>query len=263
VQKSETAFQFRGETDSLKRKGAPTIPGGRGSLEPEIIYKDSEILVIDKPAGLLAVPIGGSRAPSAQKLLLEKLSKGGSYLFPVHRIDRYTSGLMVFARTRHAMSHLARQFRSHSPRRIYLAIVRGGPVHDQGELRDWLKLVKRGFRQLVVGEGEGGTLAITRFKVLERFEGATLLEAQLITGLKNQIRAQFAHHGMALWGDRHYSPSERWTQEMDRQALHSWRLGFVHPKSGKYVEFECPPPEDFKRLLERLRQRGHAGSSGR
>lgn len=224
-------------------------------LEPTIIYKDQEIVVIDKPAGLLAVPIAGSRSPNAQRILAERLDKGGHCLFAVHRIDRYTSGVMVFARTRHARFHLVRQFRSRVPKRIYLAIVRGTPAQDQGELRNWLKLVKRGFRQVIVEEGQVGVLALTRFKVLERLVGAALVEAELVTGLKNQIRAQFAHCGMALWGDRHYCSHERWTPEMNRQALHSWKLGFVHPRTEEYVEFECEPPADFMRLLERLRAR--------
>lgn len=222
---------------------------------PRVVHEDKDILVIDKPAGLLAVPIPGSRAPNAQEILARSLGKEKGSVLAVHRIDRYTSGLMVFARTRLARAHLVRQFLAHTPLRLYLALVRGWPGAQEGELRHFLKKVSWGFRQLVVpGEGEGGTLAVTRYRVLERFRGAALVEAQLVTGLKNQIRVQLAAAGMPIWGDRHYVPQEKEALGIERQALHASRLGFVHPRSETYVEFSAEPPEDFLKLLDALRR---------
>lgn len=167
---------------------------GRGNvtrsraLRPKVVYEDRDILVIDKPAGLLAVPIPGSRAPNAQEILARSLAGERLSVLPVHRIDRYTSGLMVFARSRLARSHMVKKFLAHEPLRLYLAVVRGRVHEQEGELRHFLKKVSWGFRQVVVpGEREGGALAVTRYRVLERFQGAALLEAQLVTGLKNQI----------------------------------------------------------------------------
>lgn len=224
------------------------------SLRPKVVYQDRDILVIDKPAGLLAVPIPGSRAPNAQEILARSLGAERLSVLPVHRIDRYTSGLMVFARSRLARSHLVKQFLAHEPLRLYLAVVRGRVHEQEGELRHFLKKVSWGFRQVVVpSEREGGALAVTRYRVLERFEGATLLEAQLVTGLKNQIRVQLAAAGMPIWGDRHYVPGEKDVQGMGRQALHASRLGFLHPRLGTYLEFKADPPEDFVALLGSLR----------
>jgi 23S rRNA pseudouridine1911/1915/1917 synthase len=239
---------LRGPTNPERR------PGASGRRVPRILYQDRDILVIDKPAGLLAVPIPGSGAPNAQQILASVLGKDRGSVLPVHRIDRYTSGLMVFARTRVARANLVRQFLAHSPLRLYLAVVRGLPPMEEGELRHFLKKVSWGFRQVVVrGQAQGGTLAITRYRVLEVFEAAALVEAQLITGLKNQIRVQFAQAGMPIWGDRHYVQGEKGAEGIDHQALHAFRLGFLHPRTGTRVEFQAEPPGEFSRLLARLR----------
>ncbi|MEJ5376216.1 MAG: pseudouridine synthase [bacterium] len=221
---------------------------------PRVVFQDRDILVIDKPSGLLAVPIAGSRAPNAQQMLAAEMGKEGGSILAVHRIDRYTSGLMVFARSKAARSHLVKQFLSHTPLRLYLAVVRGIPEIMEGELRNFLKKVSWGFRQVVVkNEQQGGTLAVTHFRVLELLNGAALVEARLVTGLKNQIRVQLAQAGMPIWGDRHYVREEKTALGIDHQALHSFRLGFQHPRSNTYLEFESDPPEDFQRLLRMLR----------
>lgn len=239
------------KTARIRRVGSRNLALER----PRVVFQDRDILVIDKPSGLLSVPIAGSFTPNAQKMLAEEMGKEGGSVLPVHRIDRYTSGLMVFALSRAARRELVRQFLSHTPLRLYLAVVRGAPQAEEGELRHFLKKVSWGFRQVVVrNEKQGGTLAITRFRVLEFLEGAALVEAQLVTGLKNQIRVQFAHAGMPIWGDRHYVLEEKGAAIMDRQALHAFRLGFQHPRTGSYVEFQADPPEDFQRLLRFLRR---------
>lgn len=222
---------------------------------PRLVFQDRDILVIDKPSGLLAVPIAGSCAPNAQQILAAQLGKERGSVLPVHRIDRYTSGLMVFARSKAARNSLVRQFLSHTPLRLYLAVVRGVPEKKEGEVRHFLKRVSWGFRQVVVkGEQQGGSLAITRFRVLELLEGAALVEARLVTGLKNQIRVQFAEAGMPIWGDRHYVQEEKGASILDHQALHAFRLGFLHPRENTYMEFQADPPEDFQELLKLLRR---------
>ncbi len=220
-----------------------------------IVFEDKELIVVNKPAGMLAVPIPGSRVKNLRDLLNELLRSRKQKAIIVHRIDRYTSGLMVFAKNQPAHAHLVKQFLSHTPTRIYLALVRGKVAPQEGELRHYLKLTTHGFRQVVVrDEKAGGTLAITRYRVVEEFPNATLLEVQLVTGLKNQIRVQLAAAGHPIIGDRHYVPSEKEEKNIDHQALHAYRLGFVHPRTGKYVEFTAEPPEDFRQLVELLKQ---------
>jgi len=221
-----------------------------------IIYEDRDLIVVNKPAGLLAVPIRGSHVQNMRDMLNEYLFRKRQKAIIVHRIDRYTSGLMVFAKNQLAHANLVKQFLAHTPHRIYLALVRGHPEPEEGELRHYLKLTTHGFRQVVVsGEQEGGTLAVTRYRIMERFPGEALLEVYLETGLKNQIRVQLAAAGHPIVGDRHYTPAEKSEQSIDRQALHAHRLGFIHPGTGKYVEFTTEPPDDFARLLEKYRQR--------
>jgi 23S rRNA pseudouridine1911/1915/1917 synthase len=215
-----------------------------------ILFEDRDLVVLDKPAGLLAVPIPGSRARNLKELVDEYLAPSKQKAFVVHRIDRYTSGVIVFAKNREARSVLIRQFRSLTPQRIYWALVRGIVSPAEGELRHVLKLTARGFRQEVVsGRDRGGTPAVSRYRVLEYLAGVTLLEVQLLTGLKNQIRVQLCASGHPVVGDRHYAASEKEEKGIGRQALHARSLGFRHPRTQRFVNFEAPPAPDFERLL--------------
>ena len=228
-----------------KAKYSPPFP---------IIYEDEDIIIINKPVGLLAVPIPRSRAKNVRDMLNQYLTFRKQKAIIVHRIDRYTSGLMVFAKNKKAHGNLVKQFLAHTPKRVYLALVRGVPNLREGELRHYLKLTKVGFRQQIVkGEDEGGTLAVTRYKVQEDFRDTALLAIELETGLKNQIRVQLNAAGHPIIGDRHYVRAETKEKLIDHQALHAYRLGFIHPQKGKFVEFEAELPPDFFKLLQKLR----------
>ncbi|HSH69306.1 MAG TPA: RluA family pseudouridine synthase [Deferrisomatales bacterium] len=218
-----------------------------------IVHEDRHLLVIDKDPGVLSVPIPGKRSRNLQELLDRYLESQKRDALPVHRIDRYTSGLVVFAKHPKARENLVRQFRARTPERVYQALVRGTVAADSGTLRHSLELTTDGFRQQVAREG--GTPAVTHYRVLERLPGATLLEVRLESGLKNQIRVQFRAAGHPLVGDRHYSHAEKSEEVLGRQALHAWQLAFLHPDSGHPVRFEAPLPEDFERALRRLRSR--------
>ncbi len=224
-----------------------------------IVFEDTHLLVVDKPAGLLTVPIPGKRSRNLKELLDRYLTSQKRRARAVHRIDRYTSGLVVFAKGYRAWEGLVEQFRAHTPERVYLAVVRGTVEPPEGTLRHRLELTRDGFRQRVVERG--GTPAVTHYRVLERFRGATLLELRLETGLKNQIRVQLRAAGHPLVGDRHYSVEEAAETRLGRQALHAWRLGFVHPVTGRPVRFEAPVPSDLERLLGRLRKEGSKAST--
>lgn len=219
-----------------------------------IVHEDKDIFVVDKPAGLLSVPIPDSNVKNLFDLVADHLGKHGVRVGTVHRIDRYTSGLMVFAKNKRAYDDLYQKFRNHEPKRTYLAVVRGVIEEDEGTLEHHLKLIKKGFRNIVVDPGEeDATPARLSYKVKERFQSTTLVEIQLDTGLKNQIRVQFEQIGHQLVGDRHYAPEEKKEQLINRQALHAYRLQFQHPRKNRSVQFEAKIPADMLRLLDHYR----------
>lgn len=219
-----------------------------------IVHQDKDIFVVDKPAGLLAVPIPNSNVKNLFDLVADHLARHGVRVGVVHRIDRYTSGLMVFAKNKRAYDDLVTKFREHEPKRTYLAIVRGILEQDEGTLEHHLKLIKDGFRNIVVGPSEeGATPARLSYKVKERFLENTLVEVQLDTGLKNQIRVQFEHIGHQLVGDQHYAPEEEGEPLIDRQALHAYRLEFAHPRTNRMVNYEAKIPADMLRLIDKFR----------
>lgn len=226
-----------------------------------IVHQDKDLFVVDKPAGLLAVPIPESNVKNLFDLVADHLAKHGVRVGTVHRIDRYTSGLMVFAKNKRAYDDLYQKFRNHKPERTYLAVVRGVVEQDEGTLQHHLKLISEGFRNIVVDpDEEGATPARLSYKVKERFQSTTLVEVQLDTGLKNQIRVQFEHIGHQLVGDRHYAPEEEHEQLINRQALHAYRLRFQHPRKNKKAQFEAKIPPDMLRLIDHYRWEAEAQS---
>ena len=220
-----------------------------------VIYEDDELFVVDKPAGMLAVPIPNSSVMNMLDLVKEYFEESTyTDANTAHRIDRYTSGLMVFAKTGEAYRDLFEQFKNHLPKRSYLAVVRGIVEPDEGELNHHLKLIKEGFRNIVVDEDDPeGTPARLTFKVIERFNSTTLVQADLDTGLKNQIRVQFNAIGHSLVGDRHYAPEEKNEKLIKRQALHAWKIRLAHPVSGEQIQFTADLPADMLRLLDNYR----------
>lgn len=220
-----------------------------------VVYEDDELFVVDKPAGMLAVPIPNSSVMNMLDLVKERF-RDSAYTDAntAHRIDRYTSGLMVFAKTGEAYDHLFYQFKNHLPKRSYLAIIRGLMPNDSGELNHYLKLVKEGFRNIVVDEDDpDATPARLTYKVLERFLSTSLVQVNLDTGLKNQIRVQFNAIGHSLVGDRHYAPEEKKENLIKRQALHAWKISITHPATGKEIEFTADLPADMLRLVDHYR----------
>ena len=219
-----------------------------------IIFEDKDIVVADKPAGLLSVPIPNSRAKNLFGLLLAYYERTGVVINTVHRIDRYTSGLMVFTKNEQAYDHLFNQFKNHQPVRRYLAVVRGLLDSDTGELNHYLRLVSEGFRNVAVEpDDEEATPARLTYKVRKRFLKTTMVEVCLDTGLKNQIRVQFEAIGHQLVGDQHYAAEEEEEPLINRQALHAWQLSFIHPTNGTKVDFTAPIPPDMLRLIDHYR----------
>ena len=208
-----------------------------------LVHEDEHLVVIEKPAGLLTIATETERERTAYYLLGDWMrARGGGRIFVVHRLDRETSGLLVFAKSLAVKQVLQAQFRARTPERVYVARVEGVVHAPEGTLRGHL-VEDRALRVRTARPGGPGQEAITRYRVLERARGATLLELALVTGRRGQIRAQLAALGHPIVGDRAYG-SRR--DPLRRVCLHATRLGFVHP-SGRRVVFESPPPASFRR----------------
>lgn len=231
----------------------------RGELD--IIYEDDELIVVNKPSGLLAVPLERkAAAPSVVDLVEDYFrprGRGGRRAFVVHRIDRDTSGLVLFAKNARAQGILKAQFKRREPERTYLAVVYGHPDPPSGTWRDHLVWDQSYLIQKQTHPRDPrGSEAISDYRVVERFENASLVEVRLRTGRRNQIRLQARLHGHTLVGERRYvfGPDTLRPIEFDRQALHAWRLKLKHPTDGRPLEFEAPMPKDLARLLHALRE---------
>jgi len=223
-----------------------------------VVHEDDDLVVVDKEAGVVTVPAGPSAGESLEELLLAAYKRRGHKrpkLHVVHRIDRFTSGLVVFARSHPAYLELRSQFKARTPERVYLAVATGRVEAERGRLVHSLAENQKSLKVYVVPSGAKSQLATLSYRVLERFSEATLLEVRLETGRRNQIRVQLAAVGHALIGDVTYgAPSPL----IPRVALHAHRLGLEAPRRPVRLRFESPLPDDMKRLLRRLRAPGQA-----
>jgi 23S rRNA pseudouridine1911/1915/1917 synthase len=236
-----------------KRRGAFSAGGLR------ILHEDDALIVVDKPAGLLSVPLDRrDAAPSVYDLVEDHLRPRGK-LRPlvVHRIDQDTSGLVVFALQARAREELIGQFRRREPERVYRAVVYGHPDPAEGEWRDRLVWDERAQMQKAAhAEDPKAAYAVSAYRVLETFAEASLLDVRLRTGRQNQVRVQAALRGHALVGERRYVSGSQARRPIafPRHALHAYRLEFRHPVDGRTLRFEAPIPADLAGLLARLRR---------
>ena len=227
-----------------------------------MLYEDDDAIAVVKPAGLLTHPTEAKEKDT----LLSRVSayaarrhggkKGRAYVSVVHRLDKETSGILVFARSRQGLVTMQAQLKSHSMERRYIAVVEGDVKGEAGTFDRDLVEDRGDRRRGVAPAGEKGLTAVTEWKVLERFGIATLVEARLKTGRTHQIRVHFAHAGHALVGDPVYRDPRRpaFPIPFPRQALHAGRLGWTTPE-GKKVSLDADPPADFEKLLAELRKR--------
>jgi 23S rRNA pseudouridine1911/1915/1917 synthase len=219
--------------------------------EIKILYEDDAVIAVDKPAGLAAVPIEGANSPSAWAVIAEELKGRRQKAYVVHRIDRFTSGVLLFAKSHAARDVLVRQFLKHTPVRQYVAVVRGKLAEKEGQLVNHLR--RSGMRQNVSREGDPeATRAEMRYVTERPLRNATLVRVTLVTGLQNQIRVQFAAAGHPVIGDRKYRPEEAEEKRIARVALHAVHLAFTHPFSGKPIAIDSPLPIDIRSLIAAL-----------
>ena len=229
-------------------------------LKPEniplvIAYEDSELLVVNKDAGISAHPAGANLTGTLVSALLyhcKDLSGIGGVLRPgiVHRLDKGTSGLLVVAKTDAAHLNLAGQFKNRRVTRKYIALAGGIVQLDNGRIDLPIARRKKEITKMGVSfADEKRKSALTNYRVLKRFKDFTMLELILETGRTHQIRVHLSHIGHAIVGDRLYGSA----RGLGRQALHAKTLGFFHPSTKKFMEFDSPLPEDMQGLIERGR----------
>ena len=240
-----------------------------------ILYEDEELLIVNKPAGMVVHPGAGNYKNTLVNALLYKyknqLSNVGGRSRPgiVHRIDKNTSGLIVIAKNDFAHINLSKQFSIHSIKRKYEAIVWGVLKPQKGKINEKITRSKKN-RQLMSVSKEKGKIAITNYKTLEIFQNTylpkiSLVECELETGRTHQIRVHMNYKGNPILGDNSYGKSKKKFKKIDkmlerkinnfgRQALHAKSLGFIHPKTKKEIFFEAKRPKDFDDLIKSLKK---------
>ena len=226
----------------------------------DILYEDASLLVINKPKGMVVHPCPGHYSGTLVNALMyhckDQLSGINGVMRPgiVHRIDQNTTGSLVVCKTDAAHRFLAQQLKDHSITRKYRAIVHGNLKEEEGTVNAPIGRHPVDRKKMAVNE-RCGRNAVTHYRVLERFGSFTYLECRLGTGRTHQIRVHMASIGHPLLGDDVYGPSRCPIPGLTGQTLHAMTLGFIHPETGTYMEFEAPLPEYFENLLEKLRRR--------
>jgi len=247
------------------------------AMDLSIFYEDKEVMIINKPAGMVVHPGSGNYTGTLLNGVAWYLQQQNPTLSEetlprfgmVHRIDKNTSGLLVLAKTDLAMRQLAKQFFDHTVKREYIALVWGDVQENKGTIRAHVGRHQR-FRKLFEAypDGDHGKEAITHYEVIERFGYVTLIRCKLETGRTHQIRVHMKYLGHPLFNDDFYGGDKivkgtvyaRYKQFVDncfsscqRQALHARTLGFVHPATGLAIDFECPLPADMEEVIQKWR----------
>ncbi len=227
----------------------------------DIVYEDEHLLVVNKPKGMVVHPAPGNPDGTLVNALLyhcgESLSGINGVIRPgiVHRIDKDTSGLLMVAKNDLAHQSLAAQIAAHTFTRMYNTVVYGNLKTDEGTISAPIARHPTDRKKMAVVPG--GREAVTHYRVLERLPGFTLVECRLETGRTHQIRVHMAHIGHPVAGDPVYGPKKCITS-LNGQCLHARLLGFVHPATGEYMEFDSGLPPYFTDFLEKLRRKGGA-----
>ena len=225
----------------------PRSAAGAWELPFPVLYEDAALLAVDKPAGLLSMGSDREKKRTAYRLAADyvKAREPGKRLFIVHRLDRDTSGVLLFAKDEGMKRALQDGWDGLVRRRAYLAVVEGAPPREEGTIRTFLH-EDAGHRVWSGPRGRDGKEAVTRYRVLDRRRGLALLEVELDTGRKNQIRVHMAELGCPVSGDRKYGSG---AGPMGRLALHACQLQLVHPRSRSLLALDAPAPQGFRKLF--------------
>ena len=243
----------------MDRPGSASLRGPRKVHGLDILFEDDTLIALNKPSGLLTVPLPGQPdEPSlAERVALHWQSHRRREPLVVHRIDKDTSGVVVFAHTPEAWRDLKDRFARREPIRKYLAVVFGRPEPATGTWTNWIRWDAERLIQVSSAlDAPGAKEAMTRYEVLESFEDASLVALELVTGRQHQVRVQAMCHGHPILGERIYvgSHGARVARASPRQALHAASLCFPHPVSRQPLVLEAPLPGDLRHLLQRLRR---------
>lgn len=221
----------------------------------DILYEDSDVIVVNKPQGMVVHPAPGNYTGTLVNALLyhcKDLSGINGVVRPgiVHRIDKDTSGVLVVAKNDNAHQKLAEQFKEHSMTREYYALVEGVIQKEEGTID--APLARHPVDRIKISVVKDGRRAVTHYKVLQRFKNSTLVKCSLETGRTHQIRVHMSHIGHPLIGDPVYGYKKQ-RFKLQGQLLHAKKLGFVHPSTGEYMEFESELPEYFIKIINILK----------
>jgi len=229
-------------TNSKNKRRPRPLPLGL-----KMIYEDADLLVVDKPGGLLSMATDRERERTAYFFMTDYVRKGNARsrnrIFIVHRLDRETSGVLLFAKTESAKIKL--QDNWDSTRKTYLAIVQGHPAQNQGSITSYLTENAAHVVHSTMDESRG-RFSQTDFRVIKRTPALTLLELNLVTGRKNQIRVHLSEKGLPIVGDKKYGPTKSGSP---RLALHARKIQFVHPVTGQEMVCEAEVPPFFQNLI--------------
>ncbi len=226
----------------------------------DILYEDQDVIVVNKPKGMVVHPAAGHYSGTLVNALLyhcgDDLSGINGVLRPgiVHRIDMDTTGSLIVCKNDFSHNAIAAQLKEHSIRRIYHAICFGDIAEEEGTVNAPIGRHPTDRKKMAVNE-RNGREAITHYQVMERFGGYTYISCQLETGRTHQIRVHMASIGHPLLGDELYAAGRKAPFKLQGQCLHAMTLGFVHPRTGEYIEVNAPLPAYFKHLLQVLGQR--------
>ena len=225
-------------------------------IELDIVYEDDDLLVVNKPKGMVVHPAAGNYTDTLVNALMfhckDSLSGINGVLRPgiVHRIDKNTSGLLMIAKNDNSHRVLAEQIKEHSFTREYLTIVYGNIKVDEGTVNAPIGRHPIDRKKMCVTD-KNSKVAVTHYKVLERFNGYTLLKCKLETGRTHQIRVHMAYIGHPVAGDDVYGP-KKVIKSLNGQCLHAYKIGFVHPTTEEYLEFTSDVPTVFKDFWQKL-----------
>lgn len=228
-------------------------------MELDILYEDADIILINKPKGMVVHPAAGHYSHTLVNGLMyhcrDDLSGINGVLRPgiVHRIDMDTTGVIIACKNDFSHNCIAEQLKEHSINRRYVAIVHGNLKEDEGTVDAPIGRHPTDRKKMAVNH-KNGREAVTHYRVLERFGAFTYIECRLETGRTHQIRVHMASLGHPLLGDSTYGPAKCPFPSLQGQTLHAELLGIVHPRTGEYMEFHAPLPDYFKQLLDCLRK---------
>lgn len=208
-----------------------------------LMYEDDDLVVVEKQSGLLTVPAGAQRTKTAQKIVDDYLysSDGHSHAYVCHRLDQYTSGILIFAKNSRVQALFRDAWTSYVVERRYLAVCEGRPENPEGEVRSYLA-ENAAMKVYSTDDPEKGKLSVTRYKVLKYNEAYSQVDIQLLTGRKNQIRVHMSDLGCPIAGDRKYGAK---SNPCGRLMLHNYVLQFFHPVTRENLRFELPIPGNF------------------